>query len=59
MSLRTFFIIWRMKTENRHFFNEAVREFEAEEEFARVAGMDSIYWCHACKYGDCERHSND
>ena len=41
-----------MKAENRRCFNE----MKHEEDFAIETGMDSIYWCHACKYGDCERH---
>ena len=34
-------------------FNEIKQEELDEIEYASIMGMDSIYWCWGCKYGDC------
>ena len=34
-------------------FNEIKQEELDEIEYAKIMGMDSIYWCWGCKYGDC------
>lgn len=39
-------------------WDEIIQEERRETEYAASSGMDSVYWCWDCKYGDCERHSS-
>ena len=43
------------KTKEREFY-ENKREEEDEMNYAFENGMESEYWCDACKYGDCHQH---
>ena len=40
--------------QNEREFYENKREEEAEKDFACENGMDSEYWCEACRVGVCE-----
>ena len=37
-------------------FNKIKQEELDEIAYAEVMNMETIYWCWACKYGDCDRH---
>jgi len=55
ISISKFFFLWKENTKRRIW--EQLRQEEIDEEnYACESGMDPIYWCWKCKYGDCETH---
>ena len=61
--MEVIFKIWRQKTKLKlklkllkQQFKENLEEETSEINFARENGMESIYWCWNCKYGECEIH---
>ena len=60
-----FFYLWKKNLKVKKEFkriisNEEFNQLKEEEldeiAYAEAMNMETIYWCWACKYGDCDRH---